>query len=114
MIDENDDDKKAGPKMQSIESAAEAAIKNNVKHFPIIFDWCRWEWSFTGRRGIWDSDFRFETYSLGLVYLVDTKIDIFIEFDDDEKNGASSGMREYFKECLTLQEQLQVQLKKFE
>ena len=97
-------DKETSPHSQPVLSP-EAAIKDNVKYSRIIFDWCRWEWSFTGRRGIWDTDFRFETYSLGLVYLADTEIDILVEFDKNAENGS-----DYFKKwkCLSIQEQLQV------
>ena len=101
---EKDNNDTTGPKSKSALSP-EAALKNNVEYARTIFDWCRWEWSFKGRRGIWDTDFRFETYSLGLVILADTKIDVHVEFDEDR---TPQQKRRYFKECLNHREQLQV------
>ena len=82
-------------------------MKANVRHSRIIFDWCLWEWSLNGRRGIWDTDFRFETYSLGLVFLANTEINVRVDFNE-MTSPASALQRQYFVECLSRPRQLQV------
>ena len=80
-------------------------MKANVRYSQVIFDWCQWEWSLTGKRGIWYTDFRFESYSLGLVFLADTEINLGIKFND---TATSAVDQQYFKQCLSLPKRLQV------
>ena len=51
-----------------------------IPHAQIIFHWCHWDWGMSNRRGIWDTDFRFEAYALGLTLLDGTTIKIQTDF----------------------------------
>ena len=51
-----------------------------IPHPQIIFHWCHWDWGMSNRRGIWDTDFRFEAYALGLTLLDGTTIKIQTDF----------------------------------
>ena len=74
----------------------------------IMFDWCEWEWNLRGKYGVWDDDFRFESYSLGIITHATTNVDLSIGFDPKLPVDAASSR--FFKECLHPTEQIQVQL----
>ena len=49
----------------------------NVDDAHIIFDWCKgWDWEIEGSFGVWDSDFRFPLYSLGVTEITKEVIEI--------------------------------------
>lgn len=43
-----------------------------IENAQLMFDWCSWEWDFSGRYGVWDDDFRYTVYSLGIRSILST------------------------------------------
>ena len=78
-----------------------------------MLDWCHWEWNLKGKYGIWDDDFRFQLYALGIINHANADVDIGVDFEDDVdshsrsssfSNGSSA---RFFRECLHPTEQIQ-------
>ena len=47
----------------------------------LMFDWCYFTWEIEGNYGVWDSDFRYEVYSLGIQRLAAAAVTINIDND---------------------------------
>ena len=70
----------------------------------LIFNWCHFEWEIEGNYGVWDDDFRFEIYSMGITKIAMASIRVDVDFQPT----ASKDEKNYFRQCLTLAERIQV------
>ena len=57
-----------------------------------------------GKYGIYDDDFRFQLYSMGIINLATAEVDIQVDFDS---KLATNDTKRFFSECLHPVEQLQ-------
>ena len=79
--------------------------KVDTGYLQLMFDWCRWQWNILGRYGVWDSDFRFELYSMGIITHTTTRARLSVDFDEALASNATSVR--FFRECLHPTEQIQ-------
>ena len=59
----------------------------------------------SARYGVWEEDFRFPLYSLGLIFLSTTEVNVTIDFDD--KVSVNDTSSRFFRDCLHPTEQIQ-------
>ena len=57
-----------------------------------------------GRYGVWDGDFRFDVYSMGITTLAAETITVEVDFEKSTNNET----KDYFNTCLSLPEKIQV------
>ena len=52
-----------------------------------MFDWCVFSWEIEGNYGVWDDDFRFEVYALGIPKLAVATIDVDISLENNAEDA---------------------------
>ena len=40
------------------------SVIRGLENAQLIFDWCKMEWEYDGKYGVWDEDFRYDVYSM--------------------------------------------------
>ena len=45
---------------------AAGLVDRGLENVELIFDWCKMEWEYDGKYGVWDDDFRYDVYSMSI------------------------------------------------
>ena len=75
-----------------------------------IFDWCAWEWEINGGYGVWDADFRYETYSLKINSWAVRTVSLTVSFNESVAAAAeetANVTRRAFRHCLSLPQKIE-------